>query len=43
MSLYIEKGKKETSQKKGVAWRAQRRIERERHLRMGDFYFRRWR
>lgn len=25
------------------AWRAQRRIERERHLRMGDFYFRRWR
>lgn len=25
------------------AWRAQRRIESERHLRMGDFYFRRWR
>ena len=25
------------------AWRAQRRVEREKHLRMGDFYFRRWR
>ena len=25
------------------AWRAQRRVERERHQRMGDFYFRRWR